>query len=80
MKINKIKSNAKLNLALNITEKLIVELERYFQEQVAVGIDRRRIVRTWTGLFGNQKGSKRWRKSLADGVSPLTAYQNSFNF
>ena len=61
-------------------EKLIVELESYFQEQVAVGIDRRRIVRTWTGLFGNQKGSKRWRKSLADGVSPLTAYQNSFNF
>ena len=57
---------------------IIESLESYYHLQKNRGTDTRRIVRSWVNLFNRQKGAKKWRTMLWEGLTPLEIYQTIF--
>ena len=57
---------------------VVESLEFYYNLQMNRGVDTRRVVRGWVNLFNRQKGAKKWRTMLAEGLKPMEAYQTIF--
>ena len=57
---------------------VVESLEFYYNLQMNRGIDTRRVVRGWVNLFNRQKGAKKWRIMLGEGLKPMEIYQTIF--
>ena len=57
---------------------VVESLERYYNLQMERGVDTRRVVRGWVNLFNRQKGAKKWRIMLGEGLKPMEIYQTIF--
>ncbi|MEL0215643.1 MAG: tRNA dihydrouridine(20/20a) synthase DusA [Burkholderiaceae bacterium] len=57
---------------------VVESLECYYNLQMNRGIDTRRVVRGWVNLFNRQKGAKKWRIMLGEGLKPMEIYQTIF--
>ena len=53
-------------------------LDYYYDLQKNRGIDTRRVIRGWANLFNSQKGAKKWRIMLGEGLKPMEIYQMIF--
>jgi len=57
---------------------VVESLEAYYNLQENRGTDTRRVVRGWVNLFNRQKGAKKWRTMLGEGLKPMEIYQSIF--
>ena len=62
----------------NSLRDVVEGLDYYYGLQKNRGIDTRRVIRGWANLFNRQKGAKKWRTMLGEGLKPMEIYQTIF--